>query len=293
VNPGALGRRLRQGLGRRARDRRPDATAEPPTVLILTPVKDAADCLAGYCRQLCRLTYPHRLLSLGILESDSVDTTYEALRRRLPALRREFRRVGLWQRDFGFRLPPGCHRATDQIQIERRTVLAKSRNHLLFHALDDEAWVLWLDVDVGDYPPDLVERLLATGKEIVQPHCVLDPGGPTFDRNAWRDRGRLHLDDLRDEGELVELDAVGGTMLLIRADLHRDGLIFPAFLYGRENSRIRPGRGEQEPGQSELEKVGLGHLRGEWETEGLGMMARDMGHSCWGMPRLEVIHRRR
>src|SRR5207237_5940372 len=115
--------------------------------------------------------------------------------------------------------------------LGRRAVRASSRNHLLFHALDDEDWVLWLDVDLIEYPPDLVERLLAAGKDVVQPHCVLDHGGPTFDCNGWRDRGRLHLDDLRDEGALVALDAVGATALLVRGDLHRDGLIFPAFSY--------------------------------------------------------------
>ena len=39
-------------------------------------------------------------------------------------------------------------------------------------------------------------------QEIVQPHCVLEYGGPTFDTNGWRDHERLHLDDLRDEGEV-------------------------------------------------------------------------------------------
>lgn len=242
-------------------------------MLILTPLKDAADCLDGYCERLRRLAYPHARISLGFLEGDSSDETWRALRRHLPALRREFRRVRAWKRDFGYQVPPGIQRGAPAVQIERRTVLARSRNHLLSHALDDEAWVLWLDVDVIAYPPDIVERLLATGKDIVQPHCVLDYGGPTFDVNGWRDRGRLHLDDLRAEGELVELDAVGGTVLLVRADLHRDGLVFPAFPYGRENPRIREGRGEL-------------------ETEGLGIMARDMGHPCWGMPHLEVVHRR-
>ena len=160
-----------------------------------------------------------------------------------------------------------------EIQIERRTVLARSRNHLLFHALEDGDWVLWLDVDVIEYPPHLIERLIATDKEIVQPHCVLDYGGPTFDRNGWRDQGRLHLDDLRDKGELVELDAVGGTILLVRADVHRDGLIFPPFQYGLASSRVRRGRGEL-------------------ETEGLGVMAHDMGYGCWGLPHLEVRHAR-
>jgi peptide chain release factor subunit 1 len=29
---------------------------------------------------------------------------------------------------------------------------------------------------------------------------------------------------------------------------------------------------------------------GEMESEGLGMMARDMGCQCWGVPDLEVLH---
>ncbi|HEX3245840.1 MAG TPA: hypothetical protein VHX16_10585, partial [Chloroflexota bacterium] len=127
------------------------------------------------------------------------------------------------------------------------------------------------------------ERLLATGRDIVQPHCVLEPGGPTFDQNGWRDQGRLHLDDLRDEGELVELDAVGATVLLVRADVHREGLIYPTFLYGRANPRIRRGHRRDLDGQ----------LDGEIETEGLGIMAHDMGYRCWGMPGFEVIHRRK
>jgi peptide chain release factor subunit 1 len=60
-------------------------------------------------------------------------------------------------------------------------------------------------------------------------------------------------------------------MLLIRADLHRDGLVFPPFLYGVGNDRIREGRGEV-------------------ETEGLGILAADMGIECWGMPKLEIRH---
>ena len=242
-------------------------------VLILTPVKNGSLFIKGYCRRLRQLTYPHNSISVGLLESDSNDSTYQAVQTHLPSLQREFKRVGMWKRDFGYHVPSGVHRGVEAIQVERRTVLAKSRNHLLMHALDDEDWVLWVDVDVVDYPPDIIERLLATGKEIVHPHCVLECGGPTFDKNAWRDKGRYHMEDLRQEGDLVELDAVGGTMLLVRADLHRDGLIFPSFPYGRENARRRP-------------------ERGELETEGLGLMAQDMGHQCWGMPHLEIRHAR-
>jgi hypothetical protein len=243
------------------------------TVLILTPVKDAARFLAGYFRLLDALTYPRHLLSLGLLESDSADDTFRDLEGRVPALERGFRRVGLWKRDFGYRIRAGTHRAAAQVQLMRRSILARSRNHLLLHALDDEEWVLWIDVDVIECPPDVIERLLGTGKSIVHPHCVLDHGGPTFDLNAWREHGRIHMDALRGEGDLVKLDAVGGTMLLVKADIHRDGLVFPSFPYGRASATARPGGAEL-------------------DTEGLGIMARDMGHQCWGLPNLEIRHAR-
>ena len=52
----------------------------------------------------------------------------------------------------------------------------------------------------------------------------------------------------------------------------RDGLVFPSQRYGRTSRWARPD--------------------GELETEGLGIMALDMGHKCWGMPNLEIRHGR-
>ncbi|NJM07428.1 hypothetical protein HC891_16455 [Candidatus Gracilibacteria bacterium] len=65
---------------------------------------------------------------------------------------------------------------------------------------------------------------------------------------------------MRDQ-PIVELDAVGGSMLLVRADLHRSGLIFPAVSY-----------------------------KGFIESEGLAALARDMGYACWGLPQIEIVH---
>jgi glycosyltransferase involved in cell wall biosynthesis len=250
--------------------------AAEPTVLILTPVKNAGRYIQRYLQGLHSLTYPRDRISVGILEGDSDDSTYTEVEQRLDGLRQTFRRASLYRRDFGFRIPRGLPRWAPRIQTQRRAILAKARNHLLFHALDDEEWVLWLDVDVTEYPPDIIERLLATGKDIVQPNCVYEYGGPSFDLNAWRDHGKHHLHDLKEEGELVPLDAVGGTMLLVRADVHRDGVVFPPFPYGLENAKIRHDN----------------HWRGEIETEGLAMMAADAGVQCWGMPRLEILHHR-
>lgn len=259
------------------------ATTSWPTVLILTPVKDAAHCAERYFALLRRLSYPARLLSLGILESDSRDKTFEVFRSQFEAHKAHFRKIRLCRKHFGYRIPYGMPRWEPSIQLQRRSVLARSRNHLLFRALDDEAWVLWLDVDVIEYPPDIIQRLLSYGKDIVHPHCVKQYGGPSFDLNAWRDRGRLCMHDLRSEGEITPIDAVGGTMLLVRADCHRDGLVFPPFPYGKRNPRIRPrGASPIVPGDE-----------GEVETEGLGMLAADMSLQCWGLPNLEIIHANR
>jgi hypothetical protein len=244
-------------------------------VLILTPMKSAQRHLDGYFAGLDRLTYPRPLLSLGILESDSTDDTFAHVERRVQP--ESFRRTTVVKKDFQFHIPADTPRYAAIYQPTRRAILARSRNHLLFRALDDEDWVLWLDVDVTSYPPDIIEQLISCGCDIVHPHCVTTPGGPTFDRNAWRDGGRLLMHDLRGQGR-VRLDAVGGTMLLVRADCHRDGLVFPPFFYGDRSRWVRdknPLRGE---------------AAGEIETEGLGIMAKDMGIECWGLPDLEILH---
>jgi len=271
-------------------------------ILILTPLKNAESFLDGYFELLSRLTYSHDRISLGFLEGDSTDRTWPMLCDRLPTLQQEFRSASVWQKAFGVFIPPHLPRDTPSIQLERREVLAKCRNHLLFRALNDEDWVLWIDADIVEYPPDIIEQLMAAKKDIVVPHCVQQADGSSFDRNAWRDKGRLHIHDLKAEGDLVPLHAVGGTLLLVKADAHRDGLIFPPFLYGRHSRLIRADnlfvsdqsvwrRRILHPLRSWLATKGVADGSvGEIETEGLGIMAHDMGYSCWAMPHLEVRH---
>jgi peptide chain release factor subunit 1 len=247
------------------------------TVLILTPMKTAASYLAGYFGGLEALTYPHELISLGVLEGDSSDDTFAALRQLMATACPRYYSKQLFKQDFGLTFPPDVPRHEHVYQATRRAVLARARNHLLFRALREHDWVLWLDVDVVEYAADILQQLIALDLDIVHPHCVLEYGGPSFDLNAWCDSGRRHMEDLRGRGR-VRLDSVGGTMLLVRADRHRDGLVFPPFFYGVRSRWVRsphPQRGE--------------HL-GEIETEGLAIMAKDMGIECWGLPDLEIRH---
>ena len=258
---------------------RKENVPQTPRVLILIPVKDAAPYLPRLWENLNTLTFSREHLSLAFLESDSRDNTFAAIERELPDLNRRFARARLFKHDFGYR--PDLPRWDGRIQYRRRSILAKSRNTLLARALGNEDWVLWLDADVCRIPPDLIRQLLAADKQIVVPNCLCDGTGDPFDLNTFRfkpgardsDRylkdgiyqppkgsGRYYLTDLKDRS-CVRVDGVGGTALMIRADLHREGLNFPSFSY-----------------------------KGYIETEGLAMMARDMGLSCWGLPHLEIFH---
>jgi glycosyltransferase involved in cell wall biosynthesis len=277
-----LARRLDVTAAPRAR--RDPASPGPPAaslkVLVLTPVKNARPHLRAYVTLADRIEAGGARLSIGLLESDSSDGTYEALIAAEAALHRRFESVTLLRHDFGFHVTG--HRAARDIQRRRREIIARSRNRLLAGALRDEDWVLWLDADLADYPADLLTRLLGAGHDIVTPHCVR-PDGTPFDLNTFcfspqsggrddprhlhdglfqppRGEGRLYLDAFEGR-DLVEVDSVGGTALLVRADLHREGLNFPPYSY-----------------------------RGYIETEGLAMMARDMGQSCWAMPQLRITH---
>ena len=241
-------------------------------------MKSAAAYLPSWAAGLERLTYPREHLSIGVLEGDSTDDTFAGLTSQLARLAGLGIHGSAWRKDFNFQIPPNRHRSDLAYQLPRRKILARARNHLLSRALQNEDWVLWLDVDVIDYPGDLIQRLLAVDKDIVHPHCVTRPGGTTFDRNAWRRGGLETLEDHRGGPDLVRLDAVGGTVLLVRADLHRDGLIFPPFPYGRAHPAVRS---PHPLGPS---------IGGEIETEGFGLMAADMGVQPWGMPNLEVLH---
>jgi hypothetical protein len=259
----------------------PAPDARPlPKILVATPIKDAVTFLERYFEALLATDYPSRNLALAFVESDSRDATAAVTQRLLERHADRFASTRLLRRDFGLQTNGG--RWETHLQRRRRAVLARSRNLLVEEALGDEDWVLWIDVDVVSWPVDIFRRLLDTAREIVTPHCVREPGGPSYDLNTFvfhdrlrqdgaehlidgihqppRGATRRYLESFRDLDE-VELDGVGGTMLLVRADLHRDGLRFPARPY-----------------------------HGFLETEGLAQMARDFGTSCWGLPQVEIVH---
>ena len=73
--------------------------SQTETILILTPVKNAAKHLETYWAALEKLTYPKHLLSLGFLESDSSDGTFELIASKLGKVHGDYRKCCLYKRD--------------------------------------------------------------------------------------------------------------------------------------------------------------------------------------------------
>jgi hypothetical protein len=251
---------------------------------LLVPVRDAVSEIDPFFAALAGLDIPAETTKLVFCEGDSSDGTWEKLKEAAARERPRYRDILLLQKPVGTRFErSGRHLA--RIQRPRRSGLARVRNHLIDHGLDEtDDWALWIDIDVWRFPADILRRLREARARIVVPNCVTRPCGPSFDLGSFvsnwdvdeklRDRydrhglfqppsdfgGRLYLSSLR-HSDRVELDSVGGTMLLVDARLHRGGLRFP-----------------EEP------------YRGLIETEGFGALAKDLGVRPVGLPRLEVLH---
>lgn len=265
------------------KERHPAQARLSDRVLILIPGKNVRRFLPNLMDHLMTLNYPPHLIELGFLEGDSSDGSYEYLLAQLPRLREKFNKVNLFKKDFHYQ-PNHKKRWRAKNQLLRRATIAKARNHLIKKCLNaSHQWVLWIDADVKHWQEDIIQQLLAYEKEILVPHCV-DEKGRTFDLNSFKyldDRkrnwfsyakggllqppigyGRKYLGDFS-PNELVALDGVGATMLLVAGAVHRDGVHFPETLYQM-------------------------HI----ETEGFAFLARAKGYECWGTPKLEIIHPR-
>lgn len=144
-------------------------------LLVLTPLKDGAAYLDAYFANLQRLNYPPRLISLAFLVSDSTDDTIARLQskaRRIQATSQRFADITILQKDFHFKLPNSARHGFEG-QPVRRAFIARARNYLLTAALKwDHAWVLWLDVDVVRYDPDILMDLMRVDKDIVVPNTL-------------------------------------------------------------------------------------------------------------------------
>lgn len=155
----------------------PQSTNNNEQLLILTPLKDAAPWLEEYFHNLQQLTYPPHLISLAFLVSDSKDGTVAKLESVASQIARgpkhkRFKRITILEKDFAFDLKSEARHGFEG-QPVRRAFIARARNWLVTAALGAEhSWVLWLDVDVVRYDPNILEDLMGVDKDVVVPNTI-------------------------------------------------------------------------------------------------------------------------
>jgi mannan polymerase complexes MNN9 subunit len=284
----------------------PNPLENRENVLLLTPM---ARFYSEYWDNILKLDYPHELITLGFIlpkTKEGNDATKE-LQKRIAKTQKNgpekdrFKSIIILREDID---PPlvsqdESERHKMKNQKVRRAAMAKARNSLLFSTLGPAtSWILWLDADVIETPPTIIQDLASHDQAIMVPNCFqrfwndekkkMDER--PYDFNNWQDsRTALEMakqmgpDEILLEGysematfralmaymhkedgilhEEMPLDGVGGAALLVKADVHRDGAMFPSFSF---YNLI--------------------------ETEGFAKMAKRLGWQPVGLPNYKVNH---
>lgn len=277
--------------------------ANEERILILTPL---ARFYQEYWDNLLSLTYPHDLITLGFIipKNKEGNAATAALQAQITKTQQgpekhRFGSIIIERQDFD---PPldsqdEAERHKMEHQKARRAAMSRARNSLLFTTLGPHtSWVLWLDADIIETPPTLIQDLASHDRPIVVPNCFQrytdtdskKSAERPYDFNSWIDSEKaqelgesMGPDEILLEGyaematyrtlmaylydpngavhDEIELDGVGGTALLVKAEVHRDGAMFPPFSFY--------------------------HLI---ETEGFAKMAKRLGHTATGLPNYKV-----
>ncbi|EPQ65832.1 Subunit of Golgi mannosyltransferase complex [Blumeria graminis f. sp. tritici 96224] len=211
----------------------------------------------------------------------------------------KFASIIVERQDFEFPLASQSDAERHKLESQkiRRAAMSKARNSLLFTTLGPAiSWVLWIDSEIIETPKTLIQDLASHNKPIIVPNCfekypdqsTQKPTERPYDYSNWQDSEtaqdlarKMGPDDILLEGyaELatyrnlmvfmptddgdprmeIDLDGVGGTVLLVKAEVHRDGAMFPPFPFY--------------------------HLI---ETEGFAKMAKRLGWNATGLPNYKV-----
>lgn len=146
-------------------------------ILLCAPLRDAESHLRMFFGHLRNFTYPHHLIDLAFLVSDSKDRTLPLLSELLEGLqadedpRQPYGEISIIEKDFGQKVNQDVEsRHGFAAQASRRKLMAQARNWLLSAALRPyHSWVYWRDVDVETAPFTILEDLMRHNKDVIVP----------------------------------------------------------------------------------------------------------------------------
>lgn len=141
------------------------------------PLRDAEVHLPMFFSHLRNFTYPHRLIDLAFLVSDSKDHTLTLLKKQLEKVQADpdplqpFGEISVIEKDFGQKVQQDVeNRHGFAAQAGRRKTMAQARNWLLSATLRPyHSWVYWRDADVETAPPTILEDLMRHNKDVIVP----------------------------------------------------------------------------------------------------------------------------
>lgn len=149
---------------------------------------------------LRNFTYPHNLIDLAFLVSDSKDNTLQLLVDNMNSIqadedpRQPYGEISIIEKDFGQKVNQDVEsRHGFAAQASRRKLMAQARNWLLSAALRPyHSWVYWRDVDVETAPFTILEDLMRHDKDVIVPsesiyiHDCCSSIGTDHDLDVWR-----------------------------------------------------------------------------------------------------------
>lgn len=146
-------------------------------ILLCVPLREAEAHLPMFFSHLHNFTYPHHLIDLAFLVSDSTDRTLEVLIEGLEGLQADedvgmsYGEISIIEKDFGQKVNQDAEsRHGFAAQASRRKLMAQARNWLLTAALRPyHSWVYWRDVDVETAPFTILEDLMRHNKDVIVP----------------------------------------------------------------------------------------------------------------------------
>lgn len=272
-------------------------------VLFLVPLRDAAEHLPMFFNHMKNMTYPHELIDLAFLVSDSKDDTLKVLTDSLKKIQNSddplmpFGEIEIFEKDFGQSVGQGfSDRHGFEAQGPRRKNMAKARNWLTSVSLKPHhSWVYWRDVDVETIPPTIIEDLMSHNKDIIVPN-VWRPlpdwlgGQQPYDLNSWQES----------DGGLELAKSLGEDSVIVEG--------YPEFATWRPHlAYLRDPYGDP---KTEFQLDGIGGVsilakasifrkgvhfpafsfQRHAETEGLGKMAKRMDLEVVGLPHYVIWH---
>lgn len=157
-------------------------------ILLCAPLRDAEPHLPMFFSHLRNFTYPHHLIDLAFLVSDSKDRTLPLLSELLEALQADedpkqpYGEISIIEKDFGQKVNQDVEsRHGFAAQASRRKLMAQARNWLLSAALRPyHSWVYWRDVDVETAPFTILEDLMRHNKDVIVPSMFISLSSSTL-----------------------------------------------------------------------------------------------------------------